>query len=219
MTTKLSITIPAWLDKICTWPVTWYRRFKFGYSYRRIYLGESEWTILDQEDYYRLGHFKWYLIGSKSKFYAVRSVKIDATRTTTVRLHREIMNAPADFLVDHRNGYTLDNRRDNLRIATPCQNMQNRRTRKKHTASSQFIGVYFDKGRKNWIYQLRANGMLVSTGRFDTEVEAARARDRAAIKYHGEFARLNFPSENYADEICDSNQNSEKFVKNKERDV
>ena len=193
MKINLTIGIPVWLDKIFTWPVMVYRRRKYGYDFRRIYLGEGEFTIVDADIYYRLGNLKWYLTGKEGRFYAVRSAKIDDTRTTTVRLHREIMNEPAGFLVDHRNNDTLDNRRDNLRIATTCQNMQNRRARKKHTASSQFIGVYFDKGRKNWIYQLRANGKLVSTGRFATEVEAARARDTAAIKYHGEFARLNFP--------------------------
>jgi hypothetical protein len=182
-----------------------YRRRKYGYDFRRIYLDEGEFTIVDVDVYYRLGNFKWYLTGKEGRFYAVRSVKIDAARTTTVRLHREIMDAPAGLLVDHQNGDGLDNRRDNLRIATACQNMQNRRVRKKHTASSQFIGVYFDKGRKNWIYQLRANGKLVSTGRFASEVEAARARDRAALKYHGEFARLNFPREDYINENCPSN--------------
>jgi hypothetical protein len=213
MKINLTIGIPAWLDKICSWPVMVYRRRKYGYDFRRIYLGEGEFTIVDADVYYRLGNFKWYLIGSKSKFYAVRSVKIDDTRTKTVRLHREIMNEPAGFLVDHRNNDTLDNRRDNLRIATACQNMQNRRVRKKHTASSRFTGVYFDKDRKLWAYQLRANGKVVSGGRFATEVEAARARDIAAIKYHGEFARLNFPREDYIDEINALKENEEKTKK------
>jgi hypothetical protein len=193
-----------------------YRRRKYGYPFRKIDLGEGEFTIVDSDVYYRLGNFKWYLNGSKGKFYAVRSVKVDSTCTTVLRLHREIMNAPAGLLVDHHNGDSLDNRRDNLRIATACQNMQNRRVRKKHTASSQFIGVYFDKGRKDWIYQLRANGKLVSTGRFATEVEAARARDRAALKYHGEFARLNFLREDYINETSPSNQSPDKNVENKE---
>ncbi len=219
MNASLTIPIPVWLDRFFTWPLMVYRKLKFGYAYRKIYLGEGHWTIVDADIYYRLGNLKWHLIGSKGKFYAVRNVKVDDMRTTTVRLHREIMNAPAGFLVDHRNGETMDNRRDNLRIATTCQNMQNRRVKKKQGASSRFIGVYFDKGRKNWIYQLRANGKLVSTGRFATEVDAARARDMAALKYHGEFANLNFPRENYADKICDSNQTSDIFVERKERDV
>jgi hypothetical protein len=112
------------------------------------------------------------------------------------------MGSPAGLLVDHRNRNRLDNRRANLRIATRSQNMQNMKRRKnKADTSSQFVGVYSDKSRGLWAYQLRANGKVVSVGRFATEIEAARARDIAAIKYHGEFARLNFPREDYINEF------------------
>jgi hypothetical protein len=195
MKVNLTIGIPVWLDKICTWPLMMYRLWKYGYAYRRIYLGEEEWTILDAEDYYRLGNFKWHLHdGKRGKYYAVRSFKNTSGRINIASLHREIMKPPPGLLVDHKNLNPLDNRRSNLRPATHSQNMQNRgKLRLKLNTSSQFIGVCLDKRSGRWLAQIRYQGKRIGLGRFDSEIDAARAYDAAAKKYHGEFARLNFP--------------------------
>jgi hypothetical protein len=170
-----------------------YRRQKYGYDFRRIYLGEGEWTILDQEDYYRLGNFNWTINGSGNRYYAVRNVKTETGKTKRVYMHREIMNPPPGLCVDHKNNDSLDNRRENLRLATRSQNMQNRPKRKNTT--SKYIGVHFVKATGKWDARIRYEGKLILLGRFDSEIDAARAYDAAARKYHGEFARLNFPEE------------------------
>ena len=193
MKTNLTIGIPVWLDKICAWPVTAYRKWKYGYPYRRIYLGEGEWTILDQQDYYCYAGFKWVLNGQETRFYAVRNAKNEDGKVRTVRLHREITQAPDGVLVDHKNRRTLDNRRANLRFATQSQNMQNRRKRKNTT--SKYVGVCLDKQRGQWEVRLVHQGKRIWIGRFHSEIEAAKAHDAAAKKYQGEFARLNFPGE------------------------
>jgi hypothetical protein len=200
MKVNLTIGIPAWLDRICAWPVMVYRKRKNGYTYRRIYLGEGVWTVLDEQDYYRLGHFKWTVIGDSGKFYAVRSVKVGQVKTKTLRLHREIMNPPKRRLVDHKNGDSLDNRRDNLRLATRAQNVHNRRKTKSKT-SSRFIGVFYEKRYHYWVAKIEHKGKVIWLGSFKSEVEAAKAYDRAALKLRGEFARLNFPRENYVNEV------------------
>jgi len=199
MKVNITIGILEWLDRICAWPMMEYRRWKYGYSFRRINLGEGEWAILDQEDYYRLGNFKWHLNGNKNIFYAVRDIK-SCGQIKQVSMHREIMGQPEGLLVDHRNCDTLDNRRENLRLATHSQNTHNRQKTKSKT-SSRFIGVYFDKRTGLWAAKIRYEGKYKWLGRFKTEIEAAKAYDRAAIKYHGEFARLNFIREDYKNEI------------------
>jgi hypothetical protein len=124
------------------------------------------------------------------------------------------MNAPPGQLVDHRNHNGIDDRRDNLRLATYSQNAINRR-RDKSKTSSRFVGVSFKKLDNNWAGRINHNGKTISLGRFDSEVEAARAYDRAALKYHGEFAQLNFPLEDYKNEIEALKNSSDKNVENK----
>jgi hypothetical protein len=189
MSAKLTIPIPVWLDFIFTCPLLIYRLLRYGYSYRKIYLGEGQFTILDPQDYYRLGNFKWWVHGNGTNLYAARSALTAQLRSKIVFLHRQIMDPPPALLVDHRNCDSLDNRRANLRLATHKQNMHNRR--KRANTSSRFIGVHFDKQRRKWAVHIRHNGRKLWLGRFADEIAAARAYDNAARQYNGDFARLN----------------------------
>jgi hypothetical protein len=168
-----------------------YRKHKYGYEFRRIYLGEGEWAIVEPEDYYRFGNLKWGINGSGDRYYAVRNVKTGTGKTKRVYMHREIMNPPPGLLVDHKNNNPLDNRRENLRLATRSQNMQNKR--KKKNATSKYFGVHLIKAEGKWSARVKNEGKLILVGRFDNEIDAARAYDAAVRKHHIEFARLNFP--------------------------
>jgi hypothetical protein len=186
----IQIKVSNWLDLIFVGPLLLYRLLRFGCAYRRLYLGQGKWTLLDVKDYYRLRFLKWVVYGNGTNLYAIRLQFTEPNKTSTVYMHREIMNPPAGLVVDHRNCDGLDNRRSNLRFATHAQNTRNRR--KKKNGSSQFLGVYFNKEKSTWDSQLKHNEKRIWVGRFKTEIEAARAYDEAAKKYHGEFARLNF---------------------------
>jgi len=195
MSAQLTIKIPVWLDFVFVWPVLLYRQWKYGYWFRKIFIGEGKFAIVEPRDYYRLNNFQWYANGEDNLIYALRTVISPHKKTKTVRMHREIMNAPDGVLVDHRNRNPLDNRRANLRLATHSQNMQNR-GKKRCKTSSRFVGVCFDKESELWRASIRYQKKRIFLGRFDSEIEAARAYDAAAKKYFDEFARLNFPEEN-----------------------
>jgi hypothetical protein len=112
-----------------------------------------------------------------------------------VYLHRLITDACNGYVVDHINGNGLDNRRENLRVCTLAQNLQNRK-RAKH-AIHPYKGV--SKSRHGR-WEARIGGTAKNAkvkrqrlGAFNTIEEAAAAYDIAAVLMYGEFCCLNFP--------------------------
>lgn len=92
-------------------------------------------------------------------------------------LHREILalkhGDPRQG--DHRNGNPLDNRRENLRVATHGQNQQNRRGGNRGALSGH-RGVAFNARRGKWIAYADVDGKRRYVGcAFATEDEAAAA--------------------------------------------
>jgi hypothetical protein len=191
MKLHLTINVPVWLDRICAWPLLTCRRLRYGYPFRKIPLGDGKYSIVDPRDFYWLNKYQWLAHGKPECLYAVRFGFTSAGKLNSFSMHREIMNPPPGLLVDHQNSNTLDNRRDNLRLATHWQNTCNRRKTKSKT-SSKFIGVYFDKRTRKWAAKIKCMAKIIWLGRFSDETDAAKAYDEAAKKYHREFARTNF---------------------------
>lgn len=95
--------------------------------------------------------------------------------------------------VDHKNHDTLDNRIDNLRLATRTQNNQNSvkcRRRAGKPLSSKHKGVYFHKRSGKWLARINLDKRQVHLGLFTLEHEAAEAYNVAARAHFGEFAHV-----------------------------
>ncbi|ATO12207.1 AP2 domain-containing protein [Bacillus velezensis] len=154
--------------------------------YKEISLSNGGICLVSEEDFDGLSKYKWHRRSSDG--YAARTVYNDG-KFKTVRMHREIMNPPKGFVIDHINRDRLDNRRDNLRIATASQNIAN--SIKPSTNSSGYKGVQYRKDQGRWRACIRVNKKPISLGQYDSAEKAARAYNAAAIKYFGEYARLN----------------------------
>lgn len=86
------------------------------------------------------------------------------------------------LFIDHINHNTFDNRRCNLRIATPSQNNMNSKIRSQN--SSGVTGVDYMKSVNKW----RARIKKIHLGTFDNFEDAIKARKEAENKYFGEFS-------------------------------
>ncbi|GAH46575.1 unnamed protein product [marine sediment metagenome] len=125
--------------------------------------------------------------------YAVRRAKgRERTKGQVVWMHRSIFPPPQGMCIDHINNNALDNRKANLRLATHRQNNCNKLYAKRTASHSKYIGVSWHKYKKKWYAQISVNGKRKHIGYFDDEIEAGKAYDEAARKYHGDFAVLNF---------------------------
>jgi hypothetical protein len=199
---SIQLKIPNWLDRICVWPILLYRRLKFGQPYRRIYLGDGVYTKVDPDVYYEKCRFHWYLSGNKRKAYPVRTIKTGPRKISISFLHKEILKSRKGKLVDHRDNDPLNNLRSNLREATHSQNAMNRpkiitKTTSKYRGVSWCANCHKWRACISWMHKGR--NIKKTIGFFDKnrEIDAARAFDMAALKYHKDFANLNFPREDY----------------------
>jgi hypothetical protein len=190
---SIRIKIPFWLDYFLALPVLLYRRLRHGCFFRRIPLTKDKFAIVDPDDYYWLKKFKWFASKNGATYYAKRNVYSWAnSRRCSVAMHRLIIKAPDYLVVDHINYNGLDNREANLRLATHKQNTRHV-IRTMNPGSSKYKGVSWYTREKVWAVKIMADGKTIRIGYFKDEVEAAKAYDTAAKKYHGEFAALNFP--------------------------
>ncbi len=153
---------------------------------KKIELTRGKFTLVDDGNFSELNKHKWYL--SANNGYARRDI-YDSGSKSIVAMHRIIVGAQDGQVVDHINGDTLDNRKENLRICTHAQNLQN--SKMPNTNKSGYKGVCFHSNTGKWQANIMIGGKAKHLGLFNDKIDAARAYNDAAKENFGQFARLN----------------------------
>lgn len=156
-------------------------------------------SLFDYQD----GELYWKMSGSGRKIdvpagaingHGYRQITINYKSHPTHRLIFLYHHGYVPEFLDHIDGNRLNNSISNLRVTTNRENQMNckkNRFMNGKPTTSKYKGVYRNKHSKKWRGQIYIDGKTKHLGLFDSEIGAAKAYNRAAIKAFGEFAKLN----------------------------
>lgn len=166
--------------------------FKIDNVYcRLIPLTKGLWAIVDASDFEWLMQWRWCARWDNDTrtHYAGRTDCTDGERAHVV-MHRLILglNEGDKRQGDHiYTGNGLDNRRNNLRVATRSEQSMNRRARRfTHTGLK---GVSYRKATNTYVASIRIKGKSLNLGETKDPHKAHLLYAQAAHKYFGSFAR------------------------------
>jgi hypothetical protein len=179
----------------------------------KITLTQGQVAFIDDE-HAELAELKWYALWSPKtrSYYANRHVPGPDGKQNNQSVHRAVMELHLGRqllrteMIDHQNHDTLDNRLENLRLATNAENQRNRR--KQITNTSGFKGVSWFRSNGDWRACIRINNKTRHLGGFDDIHQAAFAYDLAALERDPVFSETNFPAAAYGLALWPANDNS-----------
>ena len=160
---------------------------------KTIHLTQGQIAVVDDEDFKRLDQHKWQALKTPYTYYAVRKTSRKKGPMKMIYMHREILGLrPSDgILTDHRDHDGLNNCKYNIRKCDKPKNAMN--SSPWQTKVSRFKGIRPGGTGIGWCARIKVQGKGRHLGTFDTEIEAAKAYDKAAIEFFDEFALLTFP--------------------------
>lgn len=156
----------------------------------QIELTKNKIATISADDYDKVKDFKWlYNQTSANTGYAATFYTDEDGSKKILYMHKLLLVAEEGYIVDHKDGDTLNNTRDNLRQVTVQQNQFNRRKHSNNT--SGFKGVCFHKRAGKWQATITKDGKKTFLGYYTTPEQASIAYQAAATALFGEYNRKN----------------------------
>jgi hypothetical protein len=150
------------------------------------YKRKSLICLFDTADYPLVKDYRWHAAKHDKGFYAETS-----SSRPQVRMHVLLLPVTGDGMTaDHKDWNGLNNCRSNLRYADQSQQNVHRQD-DKYGRTSRFRGVCRYGTLGKFKAEISFRGAKKHLGVFDSEIDAAKAYNRAATEIHGQFANLN----------------------------
>jgi len=151
-------------------------------------LGRGQEAIIDLADLPVVKGLPWRMLTTPTGHgYAYFGRKAKLTL-----MHRLLLGARPGEYVDHVNGDGLDNRRANIRLATPALNQANKAADRRNKIGLKGVSSKKPEGEGGKFRAfITPNGRKIHLGTFATKEEAAAAYAGAAKVLWGDFARHN----------------------------
>ena len=178
-------------------PIDTFNRWRFLdygllYGMNAISLTKGKVAIISPEDYRSLSQWNWCASQHvRGHYYAERGTRTGKSYHH-VKMERVVMQrlgvvVPRSHVIDHINGDSLDNRRENLRLATIAENRRNAPAQR--NSRTKVKGVSYDDVAKNYRAKINRHHKTVWERRYPTLDVAAKGIAEARKRLDGEFAR------------------------------
>ena len=151
-----------------------------------VHLTKGQIAVIDSDDASIVSNYCWAAHKGRYCWYARARRPKHEGLSKYILMHRLILGEEKGKFVDHANKDGLDNRRKNIRWASPRQNAQNRKMRR--DSSHRLKGVRWREEHRVWYARIAIKGKRLHLGSFKTEEEAHSAYCEAAMRYHKEYA-------------------------------
>ena len=158
-----------------------YNRYDLSSDYGVGFTKQNESFYFDLEDYDKIKNYCWY----KDKDGYI----VNKTNDEMVRMHRLVLDANDEQVVDHINHHKEDNRKCNIRLCTTKENNRNIGVRKNNTSGQ--TGITYDEKYDCWRVSITVDYKTIHVGSFASKEKAIDARLKAEKEYFGEYSYSN----------------------------
>lgn len=167
---------------------------------------------IDADDYDRIKNFTWRISKKRNKYYVVTGSK---HKDNMAYLHTVVLGMVMCFFeIDHIDGNSLNNRKNNLRVVTHSENCDNiRATRIDNKIGIR--GISLDSKSKKYVVDFRYRENRYYFKQWDTIEEAVYCRKLMEDRYGLNMLKYNPLAEQYMLKDSDKKKEIENYVLSK----